>query len=41
MQSKDDRLGALREYYPEAKAEDWYREHAGKRVQIIKDDEEK
>jgi len=40
VQSKDDRLNALREYYPEAKAEDRYREHAGKRVQIIKDDEE-
>ncbi len=39
-QSKDDRLASLREYYPEAKAQDWYREHAGKRVQIIKDDKE-
>ncbi len=41
MQSKNDRLDALREYYPEAKAEDRYREHAGKRVQIIKNDESK
>ncbi len=39
-QSDEDRLAALREYYPEAKAEDWELEIAGQRVQVIKADEE-
>lgn len=39
-QSPEDRLNALREYYPEAKAEDWELEIAGQRVQVIKKDPE-
>ena len=39
MQSPDDRLAALREYYPDAKMEDWELEIAGQRVQVIKKDE--
>jgi len=35
-QSQDDRLQALREYLPTAKAEDWELETAGQRVQVIK-----
>jgi malate dehydrogenase (quinone) len=38
-QSQDDRLQALREYLPTAKAEDWELETAGQRVQVIKKDE--
>jgi malate dehydrogenase (quinone) len=38
MQSPDDRLAALRDYYPEAKKEDWELEFAGQRVQVIKKD---
>jgi malate dehydrogenase (quinone) len=38
MQSADDRLSALRDYYPEAKKEDWELEIAGQRVQVIKAD---
>lgn len=38
MQSQDDRLAALRDYYPGAKAEDWKLEIAGQRVQVIKKD---
>ncbi len=38
-QSQDDRLEALREYLPTAKAEDWELETAGQRVQVIKKDE--
>ncbi len=41
LQKKDDRMASLREYFPEAKDEDRYREHAGKRVQIIKNDPKK
>lgn len=41
MLSDEDRLAALREYFPEAKAEDWRLWQAGQRVQIIKRDEEK
>ena len=41
VQWKDDRMASLREYYPEAKDEDRYREYAGKRVQIIKNDPDK
>ena len=38
MQSQEQRLEALRKFYPEAKAEDWRLETAGQRVQIIKKD---
>ncbi|MDG9857749.1 malate dehydrogenase (quinone) [Pseudomonas nitroreducens] len=41
MLSDDDRLAALREYFPEAKAEDWRLWQAGQRVQIIKRDADK
>ncbi|WP_080055990.1 malate:quinone oxidoreductase [Spirosoma aerolatum] len=40
MQSPEDRLNALKEYYPDAKMEDWELEIAGQRVQVIKKDEE-
>lgn len=40
MQSPDDRLAALREYFPNARMEDWDLEIAGQRVQVIKKDEE-
>ena len=40
-QSPEDRMAALREYYPEAKSEDWQLEIAGQRVQVIKKDPEK
>ncbi|WP_400191448.1 malate:quinone oxidoreductase [Hymenobacter sp. B81] len=39
-QTPDDRLAALREYLPEARAEDWQLEIAGQRVQVIKKDKE-
>lgn len=39
-QSPEDRLDALREYFPEAKMEDWELEIAGQRVQVIKKDPE-
>jgi len=39
-QSPEDRLEALKEYFPEAKIEDWELEVAGQRVQVIKKDEE-
>jgi malate dehydrogenase (quinone) len=38
-QSQDDRLEALKEYYPQAKMEDWELIIAGQRVQVIKKDE--
>ncbi|MBE9604851.1 malate dehydrogenase (quinone) [Acetobacteraceae bacterium H6797] len=41
MMSDADRLAALREYFPQAKAEDWRLWQAGQRVQIIKRDAEK
>ncbi len=41
MMSDDDRFNALKEYFPEAKKEDWRLWQAGQRVQIIKRDEEK
>ncbi len=41
MQSDDDRFEALKQYFPNAKREDWYLWQAGQRVQIIKRDEEK
>ncbi|RDV10399.1 malate:quinone oxidoreductase [Pontibacter diazotrophicus] len=37
-QSPEDRLAALREYYPNARREDWELERAGQRVQVIKKD---
>lgn len=36
LQSPEDRLKALREFVPNAKAEDWRLEIAGQRVQVIK-----
>jgi malate dehydrogenase (quinone) len=41
MQSADDRLASLREYFPNAKKEDWELEIAGQRVQVIKKDEKR
>lgn len=41
MLSDEDRLNALKEYFPNAKAEDWRLWQAGQRVQVIKRDEEK
>lgn len=38
MQSQDDRLKALHDYYPNVKKEDWKLEIAGQRVQVIKKD---
>ena len=38
---KDAKFEALREFYPNAKPEDWYRITAGQRVQVIKNDAEK
>jgi malate dehydrogenase (quinone) len=38
LESSKDRFGALREFYPNAKEEDWKVEVAGQRVQIIKKD---
>ncbi len=38
MQSQEDRMNELREYFPEAKAEDWELRIAGQRVQVIKKD---
>ncbi|TCC91034.1 malate:quinone oxidoreductase [Pedobacter hiemivivus] len=38
-QSPEDRMAALREYFPGAKMEDWELETAGQRVQVIKKDE--
>ncbi len=39
MLSDEDRMNALQEYFPNAKAEDWRLWQAGQRVQIIKRDE--
>lgn len=41
LQSQEQRLQALRKFYPDAKAEDWSLEIAGQRVQIIKKDAKK
>ncbi|HEI8865742.1 malate:quinone oxidoreductase [Serratia sp. AKBS12] len=41
MMSDDDRFAALKEYYPDAKQEDWKLWTAGQRVQIIKKDADK
>lgn len=38
LQSKEQRFAALKEYFPDAKPEDWRLEIAGQRVQIIKRD---
>ncbi|ONF95768.1 Malate:quinone oxidoreductase [Sphingomonas jeddahensis] len=38
MMSDEDRLAALREYLPNARAQDWKLWQAGQRVQIIKRD---
>ncbi|MND98669.1 Malate:quinone oxidoreductase [compost metagenome] len=38
MLSFDDRMAALREYFPNAKNEDWKLLQAGQRVQVIKKD---
>lgn len=40
FQSPDDRLAALREYFPDAQMDDWELEMAGQRVQVIKKDDE-
>ncbi len=40
VQSPEDRLHALLEYFPDAKIEDWDLQQAGQRVQVIKKDEE-
>jgi malate dehydrogenase (quinone) len=37
-QSPEDKLEALREFFPEAKLDDWELEVAGQRVQVIKKD---
>jgi malate dehydrogenase (quinone) len=39
-QSPEDRLNALKEYFPAAKMQDWDLEIAGQRVQVIKKDPE-
>lgn len=41
LQSMDQRLDALRKFFPAAKKEDWRLEIAGQRVQIIKKDAKK
>jgi len=41
MQHPEDRLDALREFFPDAKLEDWRLLTAGQRVQIIKQDAKK
>ena len=41
LMSDEDRLAALREYFPQANGEDWRLWQAGQRVQIIKRDPEK
>jgi malate dehydrogenase (quinone) len=38
LESSEERFAALREFYPNAKREDWRPEVAGQRVQIIKKD---
>jgi malate dehydrogenase (quinone) len=38
IESEDARFAALREFYPNARKEDWRPEEAGQRVQIIKKD---
>jgi malate dehydrogenase (quinone) len=38
---RSTKFGALKEFFPDAKSEDWYRISAGQRVQVIKNDPEK
>jgi malate dehydrogenase (quinone) len=38
---KATKFGALQEFFPDAKSEDWYRITAGQRVQVIKNDAQK
>jgi malate dehydrogenase (quinone) len=38
LESEEERLAALREFYPQARSEDWRMEVAGQRVQIIQKD---
>jgi malate dehydrogenase (quinone) len=40
LQSHEDRIDALREYFPDVKSEDWELVVAGQRVQVIKADKE-
>ncbi|MGB4072837.1 malate:quinone oxidoreductase [Pseudomonas sp.] len=40
MLSQEDRMDSLREYFPQAKSEDWQLVQAGQRVQVIKKDAE-
>ncbi|WP_166359355.1 malate:quinone oxidoreductase [Pseudomonas akapageensis] len=40
MLSQEDRMSALREYFPDARSEDWALLQAGQRVQVIKKDAE-
>lgn len=40
LQSPEDRLNALQDYFPAARLEDWELEIAGQRVQVIKKDPE-
>ncbi|MCZ8156271.1 MAG: malate:quinone oxidoreductase [Leptospira sp.] len=40
MQSHEDRIKALREYFPDVKSDDWELVIAGQRVQVIKADKE-
>ena len=41
MQSHEERVDSLRNFYPDAKDDDWELANAGQRVQIIKKDKEK
>jgi malate dehydrogenase (quinone) len=41
LQSPEQRIAALREYYPGAQPQDWQLETAGQRVQVIKKDKKK
>ncbi|WP_293267962.1 malate dehydrogenase (quinone) [Neptunomonas sp.] len=41
MQSHEERVDSLRNFYPDAQNDDWELAEAGQRVQIIKKDEEK
>lgn len=41
LQSMDERLDALRKFFPDARKEDWHLAIAGQRVQIIKKDAKK
>lgn len=41
LMSEKQRLESLKEYFPNARLEDWSIEHAGQRVQVIKKDPEK